>query len=133
MPMLVRIRFSSFLRNSSTFLPSMHISPLLASIMRLIHRSSVDFPAPEGPMIDTNSPLLTEKLTSVNARVSDPYCLDTCLNSNNAVIVHLQAVWYGVHMRAAGYLDSSRIGSNQASSTGRNRSFPLFCLNSPLS
>ena len=37
---------------------------------RLMHLSSVDFPAPEGPMMDTNSPFSMENVMSLNAFVT---------------------------------------------------------------
>ena len=51
-------------------MPSKSICPALASTMRFTQRSSVDFPAPDLPMMVTNSPAFTLRLTSESAATS---------------------------------------------------------------
>ena len=49
--------------------PSNKMLPSVGSIIRLMQRSTVDLPAPEGPMMTTSSPRSTSKLTSSTALV----------------------------------------------------------------
>ena len=65
-----RMAFSSFSRLTwAMSVPWNRMLPPVGSIIRLMHRSTVDFPAPLGPMMTTTSPGLTEKVTSSTARV----------------------------------------------------------------
>ena len=52
--------------------PSSRMLPLSAVSWPVIHRRRVDFPAPEGPMTETNCPASTEKLTPSRAAVKPP-------------------------------------------------------------
>ena len=49
--------------------------PLVAVSMVETQLSSVDLPEPEAPMMPTNSPSRTSKLTSARARVVTPLAL----------------------------------------------------------
>ena len=51
--------FGSVIRVSSS-----HISPLVGISRRLMHRSRVDLPEPEAPMMEVTSPVLTVKSMS---------------------------------------------------------------------
>ena len=44
---------------------------------RVLERSRVDFPDPEGPITEMNSPSSTSKLTPFRACTPLAYCLDT--------------------------------------------------------
>jgi len=67
MPIVLRNLLRSFLLSPPTQVPSKRTSPVLTSVIRLTQRNSVDLPAPDGPITATNSPFLTEKLTSSSA------------------------------------------------------------------
>ena len=58
-PKAIKWSLSNFYPRPHIFIPSNIISPSLASIIRLIHRRRVDFPAPDGPMMETNSQFST--------------------------------------------------------------------------
>ena len=61
------------------------IVPLVALSMVETQLSNVDLPEPEAPMMPTNSPRLTVKLTSLSARVtlpSAPYTFSRCATSS---------------------------------------------------
>ena len=47
--------------------PSTTISPPVGSVSRLMQRSSVDLPAPDGPSTTTNSPGRIDSVTSFSA------------------------------------------------------------------
>ena len=49
-------------RGSVTSIPSTSIEPALTGTSALTQRISVDLPEPDGPMIQTTSPLRTSKL-----------------------------------------------------------------------
>ena len=66
----------------------MRIVPLVALSMVDTQLSNVDLPEPEAPMMPTNSPRLTVKLTSLSARVtlpSAPYTFSRCATSSTGV------------------------------------------------
>ncbi len=52
-----------------------------------MQRKSVDFPAPDGPMIETNSPASTLKLTLFNTFVSELYVLPSSSTVNKDMFI----------------------------------------------
>ena len=67
--------------------PSSSTAPPLMGISRLMARSKVDFPEPEGPITEMNSPSPTVKLTPFRACTPLGYCLDTLSKRNSASMV----------------------------------------------
>ena len=71
-----------------TSCPLMRMVPLVALSMVETQLSNVDLPEPEAPMMPTNSPRLTVKLTSLSARVtlpSAPYTFSRFATSSTGV------------------------------------------------
>ncbi len=61
----------------ATFRPKTSSCPAVGSSAQKTSRSRVDFPAPDGPVRKTNSPLRISRLTSDSAGASVPYCFST--------------------------------------------------------
>src|SRR5690554_2097123 len=61
--------------------PLTSILPRVGGISPATNFSKVDFPAPDGPETNTNSPAEIRKLVSVSALMPRPYDLKTWLNS----------------------------------------------------
>ena len=80
-PIFLRKVRSSFPFKFLTSNPSTVRVPDVMSCIRLIVRSNVDFPAPERPMIATNSPCSIFKLTLSSPTTPFGYTFDTSLNS----------------------------------------------------
>src|SRR5579864_9480487 len=57
----------------ATFWLSSHISPVVGRSRHPIRFTSVDFPEPDGPMIDTHSPGATVREKSSSARMLPPF------------------------------------------------------------
>jgi hypothetical protein len=68
MPILPRKVFKPRPRNAVTDSPLNKTVPLVGSTKRLIHRISVDFPAPDKPITATNSPADTSRSTPFKAQ-----------------------------------------------------------------
>src|SRR5215472_17837843 len=69
-------------------IPHIRASPRVASSKPATIRSSVDFPHPDAPMRQTNSPLATLRLASRSASIRSPpnsNCLVTLFNSRIGV------------------------------------------------
>ena len=81
MPILRRNLRSALPESLETSVPSTVNSPSVISIMRLMVRISVDLPAPDRPMMATNSPCSNLRLTSLRPLTPLGYVLETCLNS----------------------------------------------------
>src|SRR5262245_13013 len=64
----------------------MKIWPEVGSISRLIMRSTVDLPQPDGPISTTSSPALTDRLSLSTATVPSGYCLRTSRSSIGAAL-----------------------------------------------
>src|SRR5215831_4136953 len=70
-------------------IPHIRASPRVACSKPATIRSSVDFPHPDAPMRQTNSPLATLRLASRNASIRSPpnsNCLVTPLSSRIGVV-----------------------------------------------
>ena len=81
MPILRRNLRSALPESLETSVPSTVNSPSVISIMRLMVRISVDLPAPDRPIMATNSPCSNLRLTSLRPLTPLGYVLETCLNS----------------------------------------------------
>ncbi len=64
------LTFAKFSGLSVIDTPSIRISPEVGGLKRLIHLRSVDFPVPEGPIMDITSPSSMTVFTSVRGIVS---------------------------------------------------------------
>ena len=69
-PIFFRVARSSFADNLVRSCPSIRTLPESGRSSRLMHRTSVDFPAPEKPMMPKISPSATVMLTSLTAEIS---------------------------------------------------------------
>ena len=70
--------------------------------------SSVDLPAPDGPVIDSHSPRSSDRSTSTSAWTagSVPYCLPTFFSSSTRVVVPRSARCRILGSRLSGVLVS---------------------------
>src|SRR5262245_23968713 len=59
------------------FLPATHTEPASGTSLLFTSRKRVDFPEPDGPTRNTNSPLPTSNVTSFRATTSELYFLVT--------------------------------------------------------
>lgn len=84
MPIFFRSLRSSLFERVTIFLPFTITSPEVGGSSMFIQRTSVDFPAPDCPMMPQISPSLIVRLISFNALSRYRFCLCALIQSYNA-------------------------------------------------
>ena len=90
MPIFLRACRSSLAESAVISFPSTVTEPEVGRSSRLMHRTSVDLPAPEKPMMPKISPLPIERLTSCTActvRPPEAKFLEICVSSIKTIPV----------------------------------------------